>query len=85
MSRIAKTLEIFEAARRPLFMVLDGIPGKDLAWPAPQAEWGHATHVSGDRVLDRSSAWRGIPAKPSPGHFGLPRADEADGNRRIER
>ena len=34
--RIARTIEIFEAARRPLFMVLDGIGQADLDWdPAP--------------------------------------------------
>lgn len=32
MSRIAETIEIFEAARRPLFMVLDGISREDLDW-----------------------------------------------------
>lgn len=26
---------------------------RDRAWPAPQEEWEHATHVIGDRVLDR--------------------------------
>lgn len=25
---------------------------RDRAWPAPQAEWEHATHVIGDRVLE---------------------------------
>ena len=35
-TRIDPTLEIFEAARRPLFMVLDGIARDDLDWdPAP--------------------------------------------------
>jgi len=32
MSKIAETIEIFEAARRPLFMVLDGISQEDLDW-----------------------------------------------------
>ena len=33
---IAHTIEIFEAARKPLFMVLDGIARDDLDWyPAP--------------------------------------------------
>ncbi len=32
MSRIAEAIEIFEAARRPLFMVLDGISREDLDW-----------------------------------------------------
>ncbi len=35
-TRINRTIEIFEAARRPLFMVLDGIARDDLDWnPAP--------------------------------------------------
>ena len=35
-TRIAHTIEIFEAARRPLFMVLDRIAQADLDWnPAP--------------------------------------------------
>ena len=35
-TRIAHTIEIFEAARKPLFMVLDGIAQDDLDWnPAP--------------------------------------------------
>jgi len=35
-TRIDRTLEIFEASRRPLFMVLDGIAQEDLDWnPAP--------------------------------------------------
>ena len=35
-TRIAHTVEIFEAARKPLFMVLDGIARADLDWnPAP--------------------------------------------------
>ena len=35
-SRIVHTIEIFEAARRPLFMVLGGIAQADLDWnPAP--------------------------------------------------
>ena len=35
-TRINRTIEIFEAARRPLFMVLDGIAQEDLDWnPAP--------------------------------------------------
>ncbi len=35
-ARIAHTIEIFEAARRPLFMVLDGIAQDELDWnPAP--------------------------------------------------
>ncbi|WP_420635085.1 DinB family protein [Candidatus Palauibacter sp.] len=34
--KIAQTIEIFEAARRPLFAVLDGISREDLDWqPAP--------------------------------------------------
>ena len=32
MSKIAETIEIFEAARKPLFMVLDGISREDLDW-----------------------------------------------------
>ncbi len=32
MSKIAETVEIFEAARRPLFTVLDGISREDLDW-----------------------------------------------------
>ncbi|MYA33250.1 MAG: DinB family protein [Gemmatimonadales bacterium] len=31
-TRIARTLEIFEAARKPLFTVLDGISREDLDW-----------------------------------------------------
>ena len=31
-TRIARTIEIFEAARKPLFTVLDGIPREDLDW-----------------------------------------------------
>ena len=31
-TRIAHTIEIFEAARRPLFTVLDGISREDLDW-----------------------------------------------------
>ena len=35
-TRISRTIEIFEASRRPLFMVLDGIAQDDLDWnPAP--------------------------------------------------
>jgi len=35
-TRINHTIDIFEAARRPLFMVLDGIAQDDLDWnPAP--------------------------------------------------
>lgn len=35
-TRIARTVEIFEAARRPLFTVLDGIAQEDFDWnPAP--------------------------------------------------
>ena len=35
-TRIAHTIEIFEAARKPLFTVLDGIAQADLDWnPAP--------------------------------------------------
>lgn len=35
-TRIARTIDIFEAARRPLFTVLDGIAQDDLDWlPAP--------------------------------------------------
>ena len=35
-TRIDRTIEIFEASRRPLFMVLDGIAQDDLDWnPAP--------------------------------------------------
>ena len=35
-TRIDRTTQIFEAARRPLFMVLDGIAQDDLDWnPAP--------------------------------------------------
>ena len=35
-TRIARTIEIFDAARKPLFMVLDGIARADLDWnPAP--------------------------------------------------
>ena len=35
-TRIRRTVEIFEAARRPLFTVLDGISREDLDWiPAP--------------------------------------------------
>ena len=32
MSKIAETIEVFEAARKPLFMVLDGISREDLDW-----------------------------------------------------
>lgn len=36
MAKVSNTLEIFEAARRPLFAVLDGIAREDLDWrPAP--------------------------------------------------
>ena len=35
-TRIAHTIEIFDASRKPLFMVLDGIAQDDLDWnPAP--------------------------------------------------
>ncbi len=35
-TRIARTLEVFEASRKPLFMVLNGIAQDDLDWnPAP--------------------------------------------------
>ena len=35
-TRIDRTIEIFDAARKPLFMVLDGIARADLDWnPAP--------------------------------------------------
>ncbi len=35
-TRIARTVEIFEACRQPLFLVLDGISQDDLDWlPAP--------------------------------------------------
>ena len=35
-TRIAPTIEIFDAARKPLFMVLNGISQADLDWnPAP--------------------------------------------------
>lgn len=32
MSRIAEAIEIYEAAGRPLLMVLDGISREDLDW-----------------------------------------------------
>ena len=35
---IARTLAVYEAARQPLFMVLDGIPAEQLDWkPAPES------------------------------------------------